>query len=120
VRRVTRDGDPGRAAALLRVFLGGLDSLTRHYDVRICYYEDFRDLTASYVNALLAWMGTDARIRPAMAAELARKDAQEGTIASRASLKDVPEDPAFREAFRNEWGKVRPATLIERLDLPRL
>jgi hypothetical protein len=120
VRRVTRDGDPGRAAALLRVLLGGLDVLTRQYDVRICHYEDFRNLTASYINALLAWMGSTARLRPAVATELARKDAQEGSIASRASLKDMPDDPAFREAFRNAWGKVRPVALIERLDLQRL
>ena len=69
--------------------VGGLDALTRHYEVRICYYEDFRNLTAGYVNALLAWMGSDARIRPATAAELARQDAQEGSIMSRASVGDV-------------------------------
>ena len=120
VRRVTRDGDPRRAAILLRVLLGGLDALTREYDVRICYYEDFRQLTAKYVNALLAWMGSDARIRPALAAELAVTDAQEGSIVSRTSLKDVADDPAFRKAFHEEWIKVRPAELIQRLELPRL
>ena len=112
--------DPVRIADLLRSFLVGLDSLTQHYDVRICYYEDFRILTASYFNALLSWMGSDARIRPAIAAELARRDAQEGSIVSRASLGQVPEDPAFFEAFRLQWHKVRPAALIERLGLPRL
>ena len=35
-------------------------------------------------------------------------------------MKDVPEDPAFREAFLREWRKVRPAAMIERLDLQRL
>ena len=112
--------DPGAIAALLRALLVGLDSLTRNYDVRICHYEDFRILTASYINALLAWMGSTARIRPALASALAAKDAQEGSVVSRASLKDVPEDPAFREAFRTEWGKVRPTALIERLNLRRL
>ena len=119
-RRVSRDASPGGIAALLRALLVGLDSLTRHYDVRICYYEDFRTLTAAYVNALLAWMGSDARIRPAQAAELADKDAQEGSVLSRASVEQVSDDPAFREAFRHEWGKTRPAAMIERLDLARL
>ena len=112
--------DPAGIAALLRALVVGLDSLTRNYDVRICYYEDFRILTASYVNALLAWMRSTARIRPAIAAELARQDAQEGSVVSRASMKDVQDDPAFRAAFRNEWNKIRPQELIERLDLRRL
>lgn len=120
VRRVTRDDDPARAAALLRALLGGLDPLTREYEVRICYYEDFREVTARYVNALLAWMGSDARLRPAQAAELAPKDAQEGSIVSRASVRDVPADPAFRAAFHYEWRRVRPVELIERLGLLRL
>jgi hypothetical protein len=121
VRRLSPDmADPSGIAELLRALLVGLDGLTRHYPVRICYYEDFRNLTASYVNALLSWMGSDTRIRPTLAAELAGKDAQEGSVVSRASLKDMPEDPAFREAFRNAWDKVRPVALIERLDLQRL
>jgi hypothetical protein len=112
--------DPAGIAGLLRALVVGLDGLTRHYDVRICYYEDFRVLTASYINALLAWMRSAARIRPAIAAELARKDAQEGSVVSRASMSDVQDDPAFRAAFRNEWNKIRPAALIDRLDLRRL
>jgi len=112
--------DPAGIAELLRALVVGLDSLTRHYDVRICYYEDFRSLTASYVNALLAWMRSTARLRPAVASELARRDAQEGRVVSRASMQDVADDPAFRAAFRSEWNKVRPAALIERLDLRRL
>ena len=120
VRRISRDPSPRGIAALLRALLGGLDDLTRHYDVRICHYEDFRTLTARYVNALLAWMGSDARIRPAMAAELADRDAQEGSILSRASVEQLPDDPAFRDAFRDEWTKTRPAALIERLGLRRL
>jgi hypothetical protein len=112
--------DPAGIAALLRALVVGLDSLTRHYDVRICYYDDFRTLTASYVNSLLAWMGSTARMRPAMASELARKDAQAGSVVSRASMSDVQDDPAFRTAFRSEWNKIRPAALIERLELRRL
>ena len=112
--------DPGGIAALLRALLAGLDSLTQHYDVRICYYEDFRILTARYVNDLLAWAGAGARIRPALATELAARDAQEGSVVSRASFRDVPEDPAFRAVFRSEWSKLRPAALIERLALRRL
>jgi hypothetical protein len=104
-------------AAQLRALLGGLDALTRHYAVRICRYEDFRSLTADYVNVLLAWMGSDARIRPAVAAELAARDAQEGSIVSRAALKGVAEDPAFRQGFLREWAKVRPAALLDRLGL---
>ena len=73
-----RTWSPKAIAVLLRAHLAGLDELAQHYDVRICYYEDFRRLTARYVNGLLAWMGSDARLRPAMATELARKDAQEG------------------------------------------
>lgn len=112
--------DPAGIAALLRSLVVGLDDLTRRYEVRICYYEDFRSLTASYINAILAWMNSTARIRPAMASELAGKDAQEDSIVSRAALKDVQDDPAFRAAFRHEWDKVRPAALIERLGLRRL
>ena len=97
--------------------LSASDILTQHYDVRICYYEDFRKLTARYVNDLLAWTGTNARIRPAAAAELAARDAQEGSVVSRASVGEVPEDPAFREAFRDEWRAQRPAAMIERLRL---
>jgi len=118
VRRLSPGtANPAGIAAQLGALLSALDGLTRHYDVRICRYEDFRVLTADYVNALLAWLGHDARIGPATAAELAGKDAQEGSIVSRASLKDVRADPAFRDAFLREWAKVRPAALIDRLGL---
>jgi len=121
VRRLSPDtATAAGVAALLYALVIGLDDLTRHYNVRICYYEEFRDLTANYVNALISWMGRDARIRPAQAAEIARRDAQEGSIVSRSTLSRVPEDPAFRDAFRHEWTRIRPAALIERLRLPRL
>jgi len=116
VRRVT-GVNHGAIAALLRSLLVGLDSLTRHYEVRLCYYEDFKDLGAAYVNDLLAWMESDARITAETASELARKDAQEGSIVARAPAGDAQEDAAFREAFRAEWRIARPASLIERLGL---
>jgi hypothetical protein len=112
--------DPGGIAELLRALLVGLDDLTRHYPVRICYYEDFRNLSASYINALLTWMGSDARLQSAIAAELSSRDAQEGSVVSRAALKAVPQDPTFSDAFRKAWCKLRPVALIERLDLQRL
>ncbi|HTR58228.1 MAG TPA: hypothetical protein VMM27_08635 [Casimicrobiaceae bacterium] len=116
-RRVSSHPMPSGIAALLHALVGGLDALTRYYPVRVCYYEDFRDLSPDYVNTLLAWMGSDARLGTAAAAELARRDAQEGSIMSRASVGDAADDPAFREAFRKEWDKVRPVALIERLGL---
>jgi hypothetical protein len=118
VRRLAPEAaDPGGIAALLQALLVGLEPLAQHYDVRICYYEDFRNLTAHYVNDLLAWAGAGVRIRPALAAEIAARDAQEGSVVSRASVKDVPEHPGFRDAFRDEWNRRRPAALIERLAL---
>ena len=121
VRRLAPEmDDPVRVATLLHGLLGGLDVLTQRYDVRICYYEDFRSLTASYVNALLAWIGSDARLRPARAAEVASKDAQEGSVVSRASLPGAAPDPVFRDAFRRAWEPIRPVALIKRLGLRRL
>jgi hypothetical protein len=120
VRRVSQNATPGGIAALLRAMLVGLDDLTRHHDVRICYYEELRALSPDYIDALLGWMGSDARIPPAVAAELARKDAQAGSTVSRLSVKDTPDDPSFREAFRREWSTLRPAALIKRLELARL
>jgi hypothetical protein len=120
VRRVSHNPTPDGIAALLRALLVGLDVLTQRYDVRICHYEDLRSLDPDYVNALLAWIGSDARISPSLAAELARRDAQAGSSVSRASVKDTPEDPGFRDAFRSEWARLRPTALIERLELERL
>jgi len=118
VRRVTGVSH-GAIAALLRTLLVGLDSLTRHYDVRLCYYEDFKNLTAAYINDLLVWMDSNARITPEAASELASRDAQEGSIVARAPAGDA-DDAEFRDAFRTEWRIVRPASLIERLRLRRL
>ena len=117
VRRVSSQPTPEGVAGLLGALLGGLDALARRYPVRICYYEDFRALTARYVNELLAWIGTEARIRPAAARELAARDAQEGSPMSRAALPAPAEGARFRDAFRAEWSRVRPRALIERLAL---
>jgi len=119
VRGVSQNATPRGVAALLRALLGGLDDLTRHYEVRVCHYEDITGLSPDYVNQLLAWIGSDARIGPAVAAELARKDAQAGSTVSRDSVK-AADAPGFREAFRDEWRRARPGALIERLVLPRL
>jgi hypothetical protein len=120
VRRVSHNPTPGGIAALLRTLLAGLDNLTRHYDVRICHYEDLRRLSPEYVNALLAWTGSDCQIASAVAAELSRRDAQAGSTVSRLSVKDTTDDPAFLEAFRHEWARLRPVALIKKLDLARL
>jgi len=121
LRRLSQNRtDPGATAATLRAMLAALDRLTRNYAVRICYYEDFRNLTEGYVNDLLAWMGSDARVSQTELADVAGKDAQEGTVVSRAAVKSVPDDPAFREAFRHAWSKVRPVELIDRLHLERV
>jgi hypothetical protein len=120
VRRVSHNPTPDGVAALLRALLVGLDSLTRYYDVRICYYEDVSAVSPDYVNALLAWSGSDARLPPPLAAELARTDAQAGSSVSRTSVGETVDDPAFRDAFRREWARLRPTALIERLGLPRL
>ena len=116
-QRVSYNPTPQGIAALLRILISGLDTLRNHYDVRICYYEDFRNPSPEYINALLAWMGSDARITQTMAAELAAKDAQQGSTVSQMSVKNVLDDPDFREAFRREWCKVRPLPLIEQLEL---
>lgn len=121
LRRLSQNTvDPEETAATLRALLAALDRLTQHYAVRICYYEDFRNLTEGYVNDLLAWLGTPAHVSQAELATVAGRDAQEGTVVSRVAVKHVPEDPAFREAFRAAWAKARPDELIERLHLRRL
>jgi hypothetical protein len=117
VRRVSSTPDPAGTAALLRGFLLGLETLVARFDVRICHYEDFRVPTASYVNALLRWLDVEGRIRPAAAALLAGRDAQEGSVVSRAAVGGAEDDPRFRAAFRDEWARARPAALIERLAL---
>ncbi len=85
--------------------------------MRIAYYEDFRGLGAEYVTDLLSWMGRQETVSRETLLEVAARDAQEGTVASRDAVSAVPDDPRFREAFRQEWLRRRPSELIERLRL---
>jgi hypothetical protein len=117
VRRVSYAPSAAGIAALLRALVIGIEGLTQRHAVRVCYYEDFRILTASYVNTLLEWMGSRAHIRPAVASEIAARDAQEGSIMARALVNGASDDPVFRDAFRREWDTVRPGALIDRLGL---
>jgi hypothetical protein len=121
LRRVSRNSlDPSWAVTLLRRGLLALDELTRNYTVRICYYEDFRKLGTDYIADVLAWTGCSGTVSRETLLAVAAKDAQEGTIASRASIRDVPDDLQFREAFRSEWSRLRPAELVARLQLKLL
>jgi len=121
LRRISRNSiDPRWAAALLRTGLIALDQLAQSYEVRVCYYEEFRELRPEHVAPLLAWAGSQASLGPERLAAIAAKDAQDGTFVSRASLRDVPEDAGFREAFRREWSLRRPVEVIDRLGLQLL
>jgi hypothetical protein len=118
LRRLSRNSlDLGWAVAQLRRGLVALEELTRRYPVRICYYEDFRELGIEQVTDMLEWAGASRAPSRETLQALAAKDAQEGTIVSRASVRDVPPDPRFSEAFRREWSRLRPAKLIDRLHL---
>jgi hypothetical protein len=121
LRRLSRNSlDLGWAVAQLGRSLLALDELTRNYAVRICYYEDFRTLDPGYVADLLLWSGEPGSVSAQALQSIAAKDAQEGTIVSRASVRNVPDDLPFREAFRREWSRLRPAELIDRLQLKLL
>jgi hypothetical protein len=121
LNRLSRNSlDPGWCVATLIRGLLALDELTRHYEVRICYYEDFRELDADYIRAVLHWLGATGTVSREALLTLAAKDAQEGTIVSRESVRDVPDDHPFREAFRGEWSRLRPAELIAYLGLKLL
>jgi hypothetical protein len=121
LRRISRNAlQPSWAVALLKTGLHALDQLSRCYAVRICYYEDFRELDAGYFAELLAWAGASTRPSQDSLGAVAAKDAQEGTFVSRAALRGVPEDPAFREAFAREWSRSRPVEVIDRLRLKRV
>ena len=121
LRRLSRNSlDLGWAVGQLRRSLLALDELARSYAVRTCYYEDFRELDAGPIAEVLAWIGAPGSVSPETLRTVAAKDAQEGTIVSRASVRGVPDDPQFREAFRREWSRQRPAELISRLRLKLL
>jgi len=118
LRRVSRNSlDLNWALAQLGRGLQALDDLSRSYPVRISYYEDFRTLAADRVAELLAWAGAPRGVGVDELRALASRDAQEGTFVSRASLRDVPDDVAFRHAFEREWSRRRPRELIDRLGL---
>jgi hypothetical protein len=118
LRRVSRNSlDLGWAVAQLKSSLLALGELARSYRVNICYYEDFRSLDAGHVAEALSWAGSSAAVSPEALRRVADRDAQEGSVVSRASLRDVPDDLAFRDAFRAEWSRGRPRELIERLGL---
>jgi hypothetical protein len=105
------------AVSLLSRGLLALDELTRSYAVRIDYYEDFRELDTDLIADVLAWTGSPETVSRETLLRIAAMDAQEGTIASRSAVRDVPDDPPFREAFRHAWSRQRPAELIARLQL---
>ena len=118
LRRLSRNTlDLGWAVGQLRSSLLALDALARQYSVRIGYYEDFRDLDPPYIADVLSWLGESRAVSAEALRTVAARDAQEGTIVSRASVGGVPEDPAFRAAFGREWARQRPAGLIARLGL---
>jgi hypothetical protein len=120
LRRLSRNSlDLGWAVGQLGRSLLALDQLTRNHAVRICYYEDFRHLDPGNIADVLAWTGGGS-VSAETLQSIAAKDAQEGTIVSRASVRDVPDDLPFRDAFRREWWRSRPVELIDRLQLKLL
>jgi len=121
LRRLSRNSlDLNWAVAQLRRGLLALDELTRNYAVRICYYEDFRELDAGPITDVLSWMGWSGTLSRETLLAVAARDAQDGTIVSRASVRHIPDDPRFKEAFRREWSRLRPAELVARLQLKLL
>lgn len=121
LRRLSRNSlDVSWPVAQLTRGLLALDELSRNYAVRVFYYEDFRDLGADQVAHALDWAGWSGAVSQETLSTIAAKDAQEGTIVSRDSVRDVPHDLQFRETFRREWARLRPAALIARLKLKRL
>jgi len=121
LRRLSRNSlDLGWAVGQLGRSLVALDELSTNYAVRICYYEDFRALDPGYIADLVAWTGERGSVSAEALRSIAAKDAQEGSIVSRASVRDVPDDLPFRDAFRREWSRRRPAELIDRLRLKLL
>ncbi len=65
----------------------------------------------------LSWIGWSGTVSRETLMAVAARDAQDGTIVSRASVRGVPDDLRFREAFRREWSRLRPAELVARLQL---
>jgi hypothetical protein len=121
LRRLSRNSlDLVWAVGQLGRSLLALDQLTRNHAVRICYYEDFRSLDPGTIADVLSWTGGSESVSAEALQSIAARDAQEGTIVSRASVRNVPDDLPFRDAFRREWSLVRPVELINRLQLKLL
>jgi hypothetical protein len=121
LRRLSRNSlDLGWAVGQLGRSLLALDELSRNYAVRICYYEEFRSLAPGTIADVLSWTGGSESVSTQALRSIAARDAQEGTIVSRASVRDVPDDLPFRDAFRREWSRMRPVELINRLQLKLL
>jgi hypothetical protein len=121
LRRLSRNSlDLGWAVGQLARSLMALDQLTRNHAVRICYYEDFRSLDPGTIADLVSWTGESGSVSAQALQAIAAKDAQEGTIVSRASVRDVPDDLPFRDDFRRQWARSRPVELIDRLQLKLL
>ncbi|HEX4524277.1 MAG TPA: hypothetical protein VH704_12220 [Casimicrobiaceae bacterium] len=121
LRRLSRNSlDLGWAVAQLGRSLLALDELARNYAVRICYYEDFRSLDPGTIADVISWTGASGSVSTQALQAIAARDAQEGTIVSRASVREVPDDLPFRDAFRRQWSRSRPFELIDRLQLKLL
>jgi len=85
LRRLSRNSlDLDWAVAQLRRSLLALDELNRGYAVRICYYEDFRELDARWIGDVLAWTGSPGSVAQDTLRSIAATDAQDGTVVSRA------------------------------------
>ncbi len=104
-------------ATILKGSLFALGQLAQRYAVRVGYYEDFRRLPVAPIVDLLASTGWTGAVTQQTLDEVARNDSHEGAADSRDVVGDVPPDPAFREEFARERRRVRPAELIDRLEL---
>jgi hypothetical protein len=110
----------GHWATILKGSLYALAQLARRYPVRIGYYEDFRQLEVAAIVDLLSATGWTGSVTQATLDAVAGRDSHQGAADSRDAVADVPPDPAFRDAFAQEWQRVRPGELIARLALKGL
>jgi len=101
---------------VLKGSLYALAQLARAYDVRVCYYEDFRALDAGPIAELMAFAGLAGTASPEALREVAARDSHEGSVEPELPA-DIVADPAFRETFARDWEEARPAELIARLRL---
>ncbi len=101
---------------VLKGSLFALAQLAQAYDVRVCYYEDFRALDAGTIAELMAFAGLAGAASPEALREVAARNAHEGSAEAEVQG-DFVADPEFRAAFAREWEGSRPVQLIERLRL---